>query len=433
MKTLNNKGKELTGTIRGWGDSLGAVFGDRFSQSIDEMMTFVDGVMDMGTGIGQIFSGDIVGGITNTLSGLSSIISMFTSWKEKMEEMKREWYIAEIETARAIRERNEEYAAQQSKITDIIKDQELLNWLIQQGYAKPASVSVWEAQSAALQEYMNSLRAETQSHDDLWNRLQGSDAHWEWGNSMNGGSVTHSLRGMSAEQIELYYNQNKLSDAARDYYEAWVESGKTIEELKGKIEETYASMQEMVMGTSFDGFLENVKSSLASARGDVSDFADFTEDTIAQALLNSFMYKDLAKAIEPLYDELSEHLVDGTADKAYLENWKNRFQAAMEAANDRLEDIAETTGIDVFDDSGTSQTGRSGGFEAMTQEQGTKLEGLFTSGQMHWSSIDEKMDALSDGLSAATDHLQQIEENTGYCKVMSEDIKKLIRDGLKMR
>lgn len=149
--------------------------------------------------------------------------------------------------------------------------------------------------------------------------------------------------------------------------------------------------------------------------------------------MNSFMYKDLAKAIEPLYDELSEHMVDGTADKAYLDNWKNRFQAAMEAANDRLEDIAETTGIDVFDDSGTSQSGRSGGFEAMTQEQGTKLEGLFTSGQMHWASIDEKMDALSDGLSAATDHLQHIEENTGYCKVMSEDIKKMIRDGLKMR
>lgn len=433
LKTLNTKGKELTGTIRGWGDSLGAVFGDRFSQSTREMMTFVDGVMDMGTGIGQIFSGDIVGGITGTLSGLSSIISMFTSWKEKMEEMRREWYIAEIETARSVRERNEEYAAQQSKISDIINDQELLNWLIQQGYAKPASVSVWEAQSAALQEYMNSLRAETQSHDDLWNSLQGSDAHWEWGNSLNGGSVTHSLRGMSAEQIELYYNQNKLSDAARDYYEAWVESGKSIEELKGKIEETYASMQEMVMGTSFDSFLENVKSALASARGDVGDFADFTEDTIAEALLNSFMYKDLAKAIEPLYDELSEHMVDGTADKAYLDNWKNRFQAAMEAANDRLEDIAETTGIDVFDDSGTSQSGRSGGFEAMTQEQGTKLEGLFTSGQMHWASIDEKMDALSDGLSAATDHLQHIEENTGYCKVMSEDIKKMIRDGLKMR
>lgn len=437
LKKLNANGKELTSTIRGWGDSLGSVFGERFSRSIGEIMTLVDGVMDMGTGIGELFSGNIVGGISGIIGGLSSVISMFTSWKEKMEEMKREWYIAEIETNRAIRERNEELAVNRDTIQDIIQDQETLIWLVENGYSKPASVSVWEAQSSALEEYKKNLDAEMRANDALWNSLQNSDAHWEWGNSMNGGSVTHSLRGMSAEQIELYYNQNKLSDAARDYYEAWVESGKTIDELKQKIEETYASLQEMVMGTSFDGFLENVKSALASAKGDVSSFADFTEETIAEALLNSFMYKDLAKAIEPLYNELSEHMIDGTADKTYLENWKSRFQQAMEAANARLDEIAETTGIDIYaGGGGTTQTGRSGGFEAMTQEQGTKLEGLFTSGQIHWASMDESLEDVSENMGSAVDSLKRIEENTEYCRHlegMSEDIKRIVRDGIKVK
>jgi hypothetical protein len=437
LKKLNANGKELTSTIRGWGDSLGSVFGERFSRSIGEIMTLVDGVMDMGTGIGELFSGNIVGGISGIIGGLSSVISMFTSWKEKMEEMKREWYIAEIETNRAIRERNEELAVNRDTIQDIIQDQETLNWLVENGYSKPTSVSVWEAQSSALEEYKKNLDAEMRANDALWNSLQNSDAHWEWGNSMNGGSVTHSLRGMSAEQIELYYNQNKLSDAARDYYEAWVESGKTIDELKQKIEETYASLQEMVMGTSFDGFLENVKSALASAKGDVSSFADFTEETIAEALLNSFMYKDLAKAIEPLYNELSEHMIDGTADKTYLENWKSRFQQAMEAANARLDEIAETTGIDIYaGGGGTTQTGRSGGFEAMTQEQGTKLEGLFTSGQIHWASMDESLEDVSENMGSAVDSLKRIEENTEYCRHlegMSEDIKRIVRDGIKVK
>ena len=437
LKKLNANGKELTSTIRGWGDSLGSVFGERFSRSIGEIMTLVDGVMDMGTGIGELFSGNIVGGISGIIGGLSSVISMFTSWKEKMEEMKREWYIAEIETNRAIRERNEELAVNRDTIQDIVQDQETLTWLVENGYSKPASVSVWEAQSSALEEYKKNLDAEMRANDALWNSLQNSDAHWEWGNSMNGGSVTHSLRGMSAEQIELYYNQNKLSDAARDYYEAWVESGKTIDELKQKIEETYASLQEMVMGTSFDGFLENVKSALASAKGDVSSFADFTEETIAEALLNSFMYKDLAKAIEPLYNELSEHMIDGTADKTYLENWKSRFQQAMEAANARLDEIAETTGIDIYaGGGGTTQTGRSGGFEAMTQEQGTKLEGLFTSGQIHWASMDESLEDVSENMGSAVDSLKRIEENTEYCRHlegMSEDIKRIVRDGIKVK
>lgn len=436
LTNMNSKGKELTSTIRSWGDSLGAVFGDRFSQSMDEIMTTVDGVMDMGTGIAQIYSGDIVGGITNTLSGLSSIISMFTSWKEKMEEMKREWYIAEIETNRAIRERTQELAANRDTIQDIIENQELLNWLVEKGYSKPSSVSVWEAQSAALLGYQKNLEAEMRVNDALWENLQASDAHWEWGNSLNGGSVTHSLRGMSAEQIELYYNQNKLSDAARDYYEAWVESGKSVEELKKNIEETYASMQEMVIGTSFDGFLTNVRNALRDARGDMSQFADFTEGVISEALLNAFMYRQLAKALEPLYNDLSEHLIDGTADNDYLAAWKENFQKVMGTETDKLKELGNELGVDVFS-GGTSQTGKSGAFTTMTQEQGTKLEGLFTSGQMHWANIDDRVEDVSAKMDIASEHLRKIEENTGDCKdslsAIKEDIKKIIRDGLKMK
>lgn len=437
VKNLNTKGKELTKTIKGWGDSLGAVFGDRFSQSMEEMLNFCDGVMDMGTGLAQIWSGDIVGGITNALSGLSSIVSMFTSWKEKMEEMKRQWYIAEIETNRSIRERAEIYAADQSKISNIIKDVEMLNWLVAKGYAKPASVSVWEAQSAALEQYQKNLKAEAASYDNLWNRLQDSNGYYEWGNSLNGGSAEWSLRGYSAEQIELWYNQNKLSDAARDYYEAWVASGKSIEELKQHIEECYQSMQEMVMGVSFDSFLTNARDVLKQMRSDVRALGEFTEDTISDALLNAFMYKDLAKVLEPLYDELSEHLIDGTADRNYLENWRRRFEDTMSAANDRLDAISEATGIDLGDSSGTSQSAKAGGFAAMTQDQGTKLEGMFTSGLQHWSCMDDKMENVSEKMNAAENHLAKIEENTGksaeHLEKIAENMVKIIRDGLKVK
>lgn len=356
LKKLNAKGKELTSTINGWGDSLGAVFGERFSKSIEEAMTMVNGVMDMGTGIAQIYSGDIVGGITNTLSGLSSIVSMFTSWKEKMEEMRRQWYISEIETARELRKEHEEYAGIRSTISDIIKGQEELNWLIAKGFAKPSSVSLWEAQNEQLQEYKKNLSAEQKAYDDLWNKLQGSRGYYEWGNSMNGGSAEWSLRGYSAEQIKLWYNQDKLSSAARDYYEAWVESGKTVEELRDHIEECYAAMQEMVMGMNFDSFLSSVKNNLQEARGDVSKFAEFTEDTIIDALLNAFMYQELAKMVEPLYNELSEALIDGRADEDFIRNWKENYIKTMGDATKRLEEISAAAGVDVFNDGGTTDS-----------------------------------------------------------------------------
>lgn len=437
LKDLNSKGKEVTSTIRGWGESLGSVFGDNFKNSMNEILTFCDGAMDMGTGIAQIWSGDIVGGITSTLSGLSSIISLFTSWKEKMEEMKREWYIAEIETNRALRERSAEYAANRSQISDIIKDVELLNWLIEKGYAKPSSVSVWEAQSSALEEYTNNLRKESAVYDELWEKLQGSEGHYEWGNSLNGGSATWSLRGANADMIELWYNQNKLSDAAKAYYEAWVESGKTIEELIDQINECKESMREMVMGVSFDSFLSNAKDALKEMRGDISKLGEFTEDTLANAILNGFMYRDLAKVLEPLYNELSDAFIDGTADAAYLEDWRRRFEEVMAAAGNRLDEIADAAGVDLNGGSGTSQSGKAGGFAALSQDQGTKLEGLFVSVQMHTASIDEQMEDVSDKMTQAAERLRKIEENTGKAadtlETMSDDIKKIIRDGIKTK
>ena len=437
LKDLNSKGKEVTSTIKGWGESLGSVFGDNFKNSMNEILQFCDGAMDMGTGIAQIWSGDIVGGITNTLSGLSSIISLFSSWKEKMEEMKREWYIAEIETNRALRERSAEYAANRSQISDIIKDVELLNWLIEKGYAKPSSVSVWEAQSSALDEYIANLRTETGVHDQLWENLMGSEGHYEWGNSLNGGSATWSLRGYNAEMIELWYNQNKLSDAAKAYYEAWVESGKTIEELIDKINECKESMREMVMGVSFDSFLSNAKDALKAMRGDISELGKFTEDTLAEAILNGFMYRDLAKVLEPLYNELSDRFIDGTADAAYLEDWRRRFEGVMRAAGDRLEGIADAAGVDLDGGAGSSQSGKAGSFSAMSQDQGTKLEGLFVSVQGHVANIDSVCESVADKMNTAEGHLAKIADNTGksaeHLAKIEEMLETIKRDGVKTR
>lgn len=437
LKELLKNGHEVTATIRGWSDALGDVFGGNFKKSMGEIMDFCDGLMDMGGGIAQIWSGDIVGGITNVLGGLGSIFSLFSSWKEKMEEMRREWYIAEIETNRALRERSAIYAANRSQISDIITDVELLNWLIRRGYAKPSSTSVWESESASLNEYIKNLREETSVYDELWNRLQNSEGHYEWGNSLNGGSATWSLKGFNAEMIELWYNQDKLSDEAKAYYEAWKESGKTIEELIQNIEECKNSMREMVMGVSFDSFLSNAKEALKEMRGDVSKLGEFTEDTLANAILNGFMYKDLASVLEPLYNELSDAFIEGTADKSYLEDWRSRFEDIMTAAGDRLGEIADAAGIDMGPVSGTSQTGKAGGFTAMSQDQGTKLEGLFVSVQMHTASIDEQMEDVGEKMNQASEHLRKIEDNTRRAAdkldEVADNIEKIIRDGLKTK
>lgn len=101
----------------------------------------------------------------------------------------------------------------------------------------------------------------------------------------------------------------------------------------------------------------------------------------------------------------------------------------------RRDEWAKVTGYE--DTGGTSQSAKSGGFTAMTQDQGTKLEGMFTSGLQHWSSMDERLETVADRMNLAESHLARIAENTGtsagHLGEIKEDIRKIVRDGLKVK
>lgn len=97
----------------------------------------------------------------------------------------------------------------------------------------------------------------------------------------------------------------------------------------------------------------------------------------------------------------------------------------------------EGAGIDIVGNQQQQQSGKAGAFTTMSQDQAGKLEGLFVSGQMHWSSIDDKMEDVAASMSSVQDHLRQIATNTGdsaqSLSEIKEDIKKMIRDGLKVK
>ena len=109
------------------------------------------------------------------------------------------------------------------------------------------------------------------------------------------------------------------------------------------------------------------------------------------------------------------------------------FNALLEA----YQQMAKDKGFDIFKpDEGASQSGRSGAYTAMSQEQGTKLEGLFTSLQDHASGIHQLLEELKEGRYADHEIFVQIAENTAYCKLL-EDILEIItrqeRDGVKIK
>lgn len=129
-------------------------------------------------------------------------------------------------------------------------------------------------------------------------------------------------------------------------------------------------------------------------------------------------------------------------DSKAASDFKKRVMELGQQYNTAWETMKESfseAGIDLEGkekEENSEQSGRSGSFTTMSQEQGTKLEGLFTSVQDHVSSIDTIVFDISRSMYEASDSLVAIVRNTGYCyhlEQMAADISELKRDGIKMK
>jgi hypothetical protein len=79
------------GLVNQWGDSLGQIFGQDTSDNVKFLTDMVKGMKDLGTGIAQLASGDIIGGITNTLKGAAEIYTTLTAGAKKYKEDQKKW------------------------------------------------------------------------------------------------------------------------------------------------------------------------------------------------------------------------------------------------------------------------------------------------------------------------------------------------------
>lgn len=249
---------------------------------------------------------------------------------------------------------------------------------------------------------------------------------------------TGDLWSLTPEQMQLLRDSNPAEwqqlfsgdghKNPKDEVDEYIERAGTLKELTD-------ALNEKLTGYTWDGFLNKYKEMLKDAESTTEDFADFINSTISDALTEAFVNEVLQDDIKALYDYIADAAPDGL-DEDEIEAIRKMNEAIAEKGVDWRDAMIQAGFIDT-DSGGTTQTGKSGSFNAMSQEQGTKLEGMFTSGLMHWASMDEQIQDVSAQMGTAVDHLQRIEENTGnsarHLDEIKNDIKKIIRDGLKMK
>lgn len=216
-----------------------------------------------------------------------------------------------------------------------------------------------------------------------------------------------------------------------DWLDEYISDANTLIELQQQ-------WQDAITDTSFDNIKSGMKELLADFKTESKDVIASVDEFMKNAILKSIVDGTYSEELKKWQEVFAEYMSDGILTEDEANTLRKRYQDIFDAAKAEKDAMFDSAGIkDDSDDSSVTQSGKAGTFTAMSQDQGTKLEGLFVSGQMHWSSIDDKMEDVTGKMDTAEGHLAKIEEYTGATVTSVNKVvaffEKLYRDGIKVR
>lgn len=220
-------------------------------------------------------------------------------------------------------------------------------------------------------------------------------------------------------------------------------------EQAGKLKEITDALYENLTTTTkdnvFDDFLNSLYSLADGSEKVFDEIAENWQEMVNKMAVNNLVGAKFQKNLETWYENLAKlnkartsgEITDAEYRKR-LDALKQEYEDYVKSARNDIEQLRNEGIIKETDKTGgTTQSGKSGAFMTMSQDQGTKLEGLFVSGQMHWASIDDRVEDITVRMSDAQGHLKKIEDNTGSSaqslKDIKEEMKKITRDGVKVK
>lgn len=425
--------------IVGWIISIIDVFKDGLSDFIgpllDSVFNAVSGILD------DILSGDVFVTLFKSIrSGIGNILNAvsfggFGKLVDKINGSNAKEVQASIDR---LTDRNESLQQSIEDLTDTIKGGEGTK-------SVAAYQQAYDYQAETNRNYLDIAKAQAGYHGShhSWNYYWGgfSQEQIDKLSQQIGRDWNGDLWNLSPEEMKVLRSNvdmwKQIQDTGKGGY-----GGRLTEKLDdyidqaGKLEELEEQLNESLTQISFDSLYDSFIDTLMDMDASAEEIAGNVGEYFMRAILSNQIGEKYKERLQAWYDDFAGAMKDNDLSQDEIGSLTDSYRDIVEEAVALRDKLAEATGY-TGDSEGTTQSGKSGSFNAMSQEQGTKLEGMFTSGLMHWASMDEQMQDVSAQMGTAVDHLRRIEENTGnsakHLGEIKEDIKKIIRDGLKMK
>ena len=364
-----------------FGSNIANIFGVSDS-AITGVTDALGGLGTTAIGVGQIMSGDIVGGAMSAVSGISSVVSafegLFGADYSDYENMK-----AQYETLISIWD---ELITKKMDYIDIDYGTEA----IKAAEEAEQLVNIQISRQRQLIKQLASSGASAGSHSlgyRINDRLSKED--YQRISGLVGQKITaeYQLWDLSSEQIEKILSDEKLVSVLDTVNKDFVTYLQNIVDYGEQLTEIAQKEKEAITGIGFDEFKNGYADLLSDLDSTNEDFANNFEKYLQKAIFQSLIANEYKDKIKELYDAWANYGKDGLSSDEAREIRDMQAQLTDSLLAER-EQLMKDFGWSL---STEQQSASSKGFQAMSQDTGEELNGRFTALQISNEEIKNTM------------------------------------------
>ena len=398
---IGNAVTSFASALGEFGTNIANIFGASDS-AITGITDALGGLGTTAAGVGQIMSGDIVGGAMSAVSGISSVVSAldglfgadYSHYNEMVEQYSLLNDIWDELIDKKLEYINTSYGAEANKVGE--EALELAEKSIE-SYRILGKERLNAGSSAG--SHSIGVRIRKGMSEQGWEEARKALNDEQWFKEISTGRM-ESLFDLSTEQLERLKSEAptfwaKLDEDVRNYLDKIIDGEERIEEIHNQI-------NEQLTQTTFDGVYSNFIDTLMDMKASSKDAAEDISEYFMRAMLSEQIGTLYQDKLKKWYEKFAKGMEDGSLTESERNALNAEYMGYIEEAMKLRDELAAATGYDKISQESYSQSSSSRGFQVMSQDTGEELNGRFTALQIAGEEIKFQSIIQSQSLNLLT-------------------------------